>query len=81
MSEKKAYKMIQGKFEPTFTLENLKKDINTISEASNSLGLQLPMIKKAEEIYDNAVKEGFGSLDYTGILEYIKKLNEKNQAH
>jgi 3-hydroxyisobutyrate dehydrogenase len=81
MSEKKAYKMIQGKFEPTFTLENLKKDINTISEASNSFGLQLPMIKKAEEIYDNAVKEGFGSLDYTGILEYIKKLNEKNQAH
>lgn len=78
MSEKKAYKMIQDKFEPTFTLENLKKDINTISEASNSFGLQLPMIKKAEEIYDNAVKEGFGNLDYTGILEYIKKLNEKN---
>jgi 3-hydroxyisobutyrate dehydrogenase len=78
MSEKKAYKMIQDKFEPTFTLENLKKDINTISEASNSFGLQLPMIKKAEEIYDNAVKEGFGNLDYTGILEYLKKLNEKN---
>jgi 3-hydroxyisobutyrate dehydrogenase len=78
MSEKKAYKMIQDKFDATFTLKNLKKDINTISETSESFGLNLPMIKKAEEIYENAVKEGFGELDYTGILAYLKKLNEKN---
>ncbi len=78
MSENKAYKMIQDQFDATFTLENLKKDINTISETSKSLGLELPMINKAGEVYGNAVKEGFGNLDYTGILEYIKKLNEKN---
>ena len=78
MSENKALKMIQNKFEATFTLENLKKDINIISETSKSLGLDLPMIKKAEEIYENAVLEGFGNLDYTGILAYLKKLNEKN---
>ena len=78
MSENKAFKMIQDKFDATFTLENLKKDISTISETSKSLGLDLPMIKKAEEIYENAVKEGFGKLDYTGILAYLKKLNEKN---
>ncbi len=34
------------------------------------------MIKKAEEVYENAVKEGFGNIDYTGIIEYIKKINE-----
>ncbi len=78
MSEKKAYKMIQNQFDATFTLKNLKKDINTISETSESFGLELPMIKKAEEIYENAVKEGFGELDYTGILAYLKTLNEKN---
>ena len=78
MSQNKAYKMIQDKFDPTFTLENLKKDINTISDTSKALGVNLPMIKKAEEIYEKAVKEGFGQLDYTGILAYLKKLNEKN---
>ena len=77
MSENKAYKMIQDNFDATFTLENLKKDISTISETSKSFGLELPMIKKAEEIFENAVKEGFGKLDYTGILAYLKKLNEK----
>ncbi len=78
MSENKAYKMIQDKFDATFTLENLKKDINTILDTSKSLGLELPMTKKAKEVYENAAKDGFGNLDYTGILAYLKKLNEKS---
>jgi len=76
MSEKKAFKMINGKYDTTFTLANLKKDISTITSAAESLGIELPMIKKAEEVYENAVKEGFGKMDYTAIIEYIKKINE-----
>jgi len=78
MSENKAYKMIQDNFEATFTLENLKKDINTIFETARSYGLELPMTKVAKETYENAVKEGFGNLDYTGVLAFLKKLNEHN---
>ena len=76
MSENKAYKMIKDEFQATFTLENLNKDIKTIVETANSYGLDLPMIKKAEEIYQNATKQGFGKIDYTGILAYLKKINE-----
>ena len=78
MSEKKAYKMIDGKYDATFTLANLKKDINTMTNTAKSLGIELPMIKKAEEVYENAIKEGFGEIDYTGIIEYIKKINESD---
>ena len=78
MSENKAFKMIDGKYDATFTLENLKKDIQTIHEASKSFGVTLPIAEKAMEIYDKAVNEGFGNLDYTGILAYIEKINEKN---
>ena len=76
MSENKAFKMIDGKYDPTFTLENLKKDITTMNNAAKSLGIKLPMIQKAEEVYENAVKEGLGEIDYTGIIEYIKRINE-----
>jgi len=79
MSEKKAYKMIEGKYNTTFTLENLKKDITTITNTAKSLGIQLPMTSKAEEVYENAIKEGFGKTDYTAVIEYIKKIN-KNSA-
>ena len=76
MSEKKAYKMIEGEYNTTFTLSNLKKDITTMTKTAKSLGVELPMISKAEEVYENAIKEGFGDIDYTGIIEYLKKINE-----
>ncbi|MCE2614800.1 MAG: NAD(P)-dependent oxidoreductase [Nitrosopumilus sp. (ex Thoosa mismalolli)] len=77
MSEKKAFKMIDGKYDATFTLSNLKKDISTMSRTAKELGIKLPMIEKAEEVYEDAIRKGLSDLDYTGIIEYIKKINEK----
>lgn len=75
MSENKAYKMINDQFQPTFTLENLRKDLATINQAANAFGVKLPMSLMAEEIYQKAVNDGFGDLDYTGILAYLKKIS------
>ena len=80
MSETKAYKMIKDSFEPTFTLSNLKKDLDTINQAAQSFGLDLPMAKKANQVYQDAVEKGFGDLDYTGILAYIKEISGSNRA-
>ena len=73
MSENKAYKMIKGDYSPTFTLANLKKDLDTINEAAESFGLSLPMATKANQVYRDAEESGFGSLDYTAILDYLEK--------
>lgn len=73
MSENKAHKMIKDSFEPTFTLANLKKDLDTINQAAEAFGLSLPMSMKANEIYQGAVDAGFGQIDYTGILTYLKE--------
>jgi 3-hydroxyisobutyrate dehydrogenase len=78
MSEHKAYKMIKDSFEPTFTLKNLKKDLDTINKAAEAFGLNLPMAKKANEVYQNAVDAGFGEIDYTGILAYLKERAKKS---
>ena len=76
MSENKAFKMINGDYDATFTMANLKKDITTMTNTAKELGIKLPMISKAEEIYENAINQGFGNLDYTRIIEYIKKINK-----
>ena len=76
MSENKAYKMIKDEFPATFTLENLKKDLDTINQAAKEFGLSLPITTKAGEIYQNAIEDGFGELDYTGILAYLKKASK-----
>lgn len=72
MSQNKAFRMIDGRFDPTFLLRNLSKDLRTINESARSLGLRLPMSTLAEEIYQSAVDGGFGDLDYTGILAYLR---------
>ena len=77
MSEGKAYKMIKGSYEPTFTLANLKKDLDTINDAANSCNAELPMAKLARKVYADAKDAGFGDIDYTGIIAYITKLSEK----
>jgi 3-hydroxyisobutyrate dehydrogenase len=81
MSENKAFKMIQGDFEPTFLLRNLKKDLATINESAKLFGLRLPMSLEAEKIYQKAIEDGFGDLDYTGILAHIKKTARSTNLH
>jgi 3-hydroxyisobutyrate dehydrogenase len=73
MSENKAYKMIKGSFEPTFTLSNLKKDLDTINEAAEAFGVKLPMAKAADKIFGDAEKAGLGDIDYTGIISYLER--------
>ena len=77
MSESKAYKMINESVKPTFTLANLKKDLDTINDTAESFGIELPMAKIARKVYSDAANAGLGDIDYTGIISYIKKLSEK----
>jgi len=77
MSEGKAYKMAKESYEPTFTLANLKKDLDTINDAAESFDVELPMAKLARKVYADAKDAGFGDIDYTGIIAYIKELSRK----
>ena len=77
MSEGKAYKMSKESYEPTFTLANLKKDLDTINDAAESFDVELPMAKLARKVYADAKDAGFGDIDYTGIIAYIKELSRK----
>jgi len=79
MSEKKAYKMIKNSFKPTFTLRNLKKDLDTINQTTKSYGLNLPLTTMTNKIYENAVETGFGELDYTGILAFLEKTTKSDK--
>ena len=77
MSEGKAHKMISDSVKPTFTLANLKRDLDTINYTAESFDVELPMAKVARNIYADATDAGFGDIDYTGIISYIRKLSEK----
>lgn len=77
MSVNKGPKMIKGDFKPTFTLKMMKKDLDTINEVAEKFNLSLPMTTLANKLYQDAIANGFGELDYTGILEFVKKISKK----
>ena len=79
MSKKKAYKMISDLSDPTFTLANLTKDISIMCNTADALEIDLSMIQRAKEIYSAALLDGFGEIDYTGIIRYIEKKCLKEQ--
>ena len=76
MSQNKAFKMIKDEYQPTFTLKNMKKDLDTIIASAKDFDAKLPIAERANEIYKQALDAGFGEIDYTGILAYIKKISE-----
>jgi len=76
MSQNKAFKMIKDEYQPTFTLKNMKKDLDTIIASAKDFDAKLPIAERANEIYKQALDAGFGEIDYTGILAYIKNLSE-----
>ncbi|HSB57321.1 MAG TPA: NAD(P)-dependent oxidoreductase [Nitrosopumilaceae archaeon] len=77
MSVNKGPKMIKGDFKPTFTLKMMKKDLDTINQAAENFNLALPMSSLANKLYQEAMDGGFADLDYTGILEFIRKKSKK----
>ena len=76
MSVLKGPKMVNGNFEPSFTLKMMKKDLDTINNTAKELGTTLPMTTLANEIYQNATANGLGELDYTGILAFIERISK-----
>jgi len=76
MSINKGPKMVIGNFEPSFFLKMMQKDLDEIEYTANQVGANMPISKLANAIYQNAVKEGLGERDYTGILSHLEKLNK-----
>lgn len=76
MSLLKGPKMAKGVFEPSFFLSVMQKDLDEINYTAKEFGASLPVAKLANELYQKAVKDGFGKIDYTGIMAYLEKIKE-----
>jgi 3-hydroxyisobutyrate dehydrogenase-like beta-hydroxyacid dehydrogenase len=73
MSVNKGPKMVKGDFQPSFFLNMMQKDLEEINYTASEFGARMPISRLANEIYQKAIIEGFGDIDYTGILAYLEK--------
>lgn len=75
ISQRKSPKIVVGNFEPSFSLNNLFKDLKLINTQITKKGAILPMTKVAMEEYSRAVQNGDGQKDFSVIALEIQRKN------
>jgi 3-hydroxyisobutyrate dehydrogenase-like beta-hydroxyacid dehydrogenase len=74
-SETKGLRIVEGKFEPTFSLNNLLKDLRLVDGQTKKARMMLPLFIAALERYAAAASVGDGKKDYSAIALEIQRLN------
>jgi 3-hydroxyisobutyrate dehydrogenase and related beta-hydroxyacid dehydrogenases len=75
ISKGKGQKIVEGNFEPAFSLNNLFKDLRLINNQITKTEAILPMTKVALEEYSKAVQNGEGQKDFSVIALEIQREN------
>ena len=70
----KRNKMETYKYEPDFPLRWMLKDLQLDQKTAGEFNIDLPITKSASDVYTEAVKKGFGDLDFSAVYKYV---NEK----
>jgi len=69
----KAPFVLKRDFTPNFPMKLMHKDIKLMLDAAKESRVKLPALETVEEIYDVAVEDGNGDLDYSAIITLLEK--------
>ncbi len=68
-------RMLNETFEPGGTARTQLKDTNTAMAHAQTLGLNLPVAKLVDQLFESMVNAGDGGLDHSGLIRELKRLN------
>ena len=69
----KAPFVLKRDFTPNFPMKLMHKDIKLMLDAAKEARVKLPALEIVEEIYDVAVEDGNGDLDYSATITLLEK--------
>jgi len=69
----KAPFVLKRDFTPNFPMKLMHKDIKLMLDAAKEARVKLPALEIVEEIYDVAVEDGNGDLDYAATITLLEK--------
>jgi 4-hydroxybutyrate dehydrogenase/sulfolactaldehyde 3-reductase len=62
-------KVLKGDVEPAFAIDLAHKDLTLIIEAANAVKVRMPIAAAARESFSMARSRGFGSRDFSAIVD------------
>ena len=67
-------RIVKGDFEPGFFIEHFVKDLNIARAESERLGLELPGLELARELYEASKRHGLGRKGTQALMLEIRRL-------
>jgi 4-hydroxybutyrate dehydrogenase/sulfolactaldehyde 3-reductase len=64
-------KVLKGDTTPGFTIDLAHKDLSLIVDSANAARVPMPMAAAAREAFSTARAAGFGSLDFSGMVDVL----------
>jgi 3-hydroxyisobutyrate dehydrogenase-like beta-hydroxyacid dehydrogenase len=71
--ERRAKRVVDGEFSPTFMLQHMVKDARLALEHAARLGVPTPLLAETERTYEEALAEGWGQQDFSAVSRVIEK--------
>ena len=71
-----ALRMIAGDFAPGGPARYQVKDTSTAIRFAHSVGLDLPMLNQADQLFAAMLEHGDGDLDHSGIIRELRRHNQ-----
>ncbi len=72
VAEMKRRPIAERDFSPHFTLAALVKDLREARAAASDAGLDLPLLTQTCALYERALNEGKGALDFSAIADFVR---------
>jgi 3-hydroxyisobutyrate dehydrogenase/glyoxylate/succinic semialdehyde reductase len=76
----KRQKIENGNYEAEFPLRWMQKDMHLASVSAYESGVAMPLTNAAKEMYRLAMREGYGTEDFSAIYEFTTGDNGKERA-
>jgi 3-hydroxyisobutyrate dehydrogenase len=64
--------LAERRFDPTFKMNVLAKDLRLVGELEAELGLDLPVTEAVRELYAEAIQGGFGDDDAARLFDFLQ---------
>jgi 3-hydroxyisobutyrate dehydrogenase len=71
--ERRAKRVLDGEFSPTFMLQHMRKDATLALEHAQRLGVPTPMLEETKRTYDEAMDSGWATEDFSAVTHVIEK--------
>lgn len=71
--ERRARRVLDGEFSPTFMLQHMVKDATLALAHARQVGVPTPLLEETRRTYDEALRDGWGTQDFSAVSHVIEK--------